>query len=100
MNIHVDNVSETLLHSEQPKLYEVLAVLSAIGLNVGITKYSSGQPLMEKNILCEFCIYNLFQNIWVLRKCVLNVYLLLEYSRTSVVRTLMAHLPRLFRTCS
>ena len=24
-----------LLHSEQPKLYRVLAVLSAIGLNVG-----------------------------------------------------------------
>ena len=26
----------TLLHSEQPKLYEVLAVLSAVGLKIAI----------------------------------------------------------------
>ena len=33
LEVYTQNLSFTLLHSERPKGYEVLAVLSAIGLN-------------------------------------------------------------------
>ena len=48
-HVHVDgnqNICLTLLHSERPKLYRVLALLSAIGLSLAVL---SAIKLRDKN---------------------------------------------------
>ena len=44
-SIQILVVSLTLLHSEQPKLYKVLAVLSAIGLSCGVYPLFKGKAM-------------------------------------------------------
>ena len=51
----------TLLHSEQPKLHRVLAVLSALGLKV-FSSFNDG--LVDINLGCRVS----FQQMWFINK--------------------------------
>ena len=105
----------TLLHSESPKLHTISAFLSATGLKEAeLFKKCQRNNILTECQVKEACLLKIANITHItaavpisfagVMRCII-MFIIPEgfisvYSRTSVARTLMARLPRLFRTRS